>query len=497
MKILIVDDEEVIRDSIANVLPWEEHCYIVLSPASSGEEALERVKQERPDIIITDIMMSGISGLQLIEALQAISYPKEIIILSGYDNFDYVQEALRKNVSDYLLKTSSPIEILTSVHRARNRLIEMKQSNQIDIQFHHNRLIKKLIFNTFQMEDILELENAFAYKRKEVFQLILIDDVIGEDLYVESEQAWNTFLFGHFIIHHEQTLIILKRESNLSDHYAYQMAKKRLVKIYESTLFISEPFTTLKDLSIMYEKVKSLIPFELLEKNKPYITTTIISERTGISHQESFKENKRDCVQIIKSGSVEQLQSWNEQLVNWLFTHPKATPKSIENYIHYLYFSVVHYVEQLYGYEVNRVKRVIVTQKLFTQPTTHLYEIFLELLKNVHAKKTSQPNYINEALLYIEKNLHKSITLQDVANEVHLHPNYLSDMLRKDCGRTFLEIVTEKRMQKAANLLQFSDRHVQEIALAVGYHDRKYFTRLFKRHYAHTPSQYRKNKLLV
>src|SRR5699024_9239108 len=109
----------------------------------AGKEALERIKMEQPDIISTDIMMQGISGLDLVTALDDIDYPKEIIILSGYDEFNYVQEALRKNVSDYLLKTSSPKEILTSVHRASKRLLEVQKSTNGDTGQYDNSLITK------------------------------------------------------------------------------------------------------------------------------------------------------------------------------------------------------------------------------------------------------------------------------------------------------------------------------------------------------------------
>lgn len=496
MRILIVDDEEVIRDGMVHALPWTEYDFHILTPAKSGEEALERIKMEHPDIIITDIMMQGISGLDLVTALDDIDYPKEIIILSGYDEFNYVQEALRKNVSDYLLKTSSPKEILTSVHRARKRLLEVQKSTNGDTGQYDNRLMKKLLLGNYTKTEINQFERKMNRKSHEIYQLIMVDRVIREDQFEQMKKIWNSYLFGHFLIHHDQTLIIVKRESNVHDDYAFQIAQKRMFSIYQQPLLVSDTFSTLESISTIYEEIKSYVYYQWLEPNESFITTSLIKRRQGISHHERFDQYESDCLSILRYGTKEELNDWTNRLIDWLFTHGDATPKTVENYVHHLYFSIVRDVEQTYELDGFSVKKVGSTTQFFHDPVYYLYSLLIDLQHAIQAQNTG-PKYISEALLFIEKNLHQSLTLQDVANEVHIHPNYLSEMLRKKQQMTFLEIVTMMRMEKAVKLIVHSNKSIKEIAHLVGYNDRKYFTQLFKKYYHYTPSQYRKRHQIL
>lgn len=494
MKILIVDDEEVIRDGMAHVLPWEEHQFQILKPAASGEEALKRIQVEKPEIIITDIMMQGISGLELVAALEQVAYPKEIIILSGYDEFNFVQEALRRNVSDYLLKTSTPSEILSSVKRARTRLLEMMTSNKTDNKQGQNRLIKKILLGNHHTNELKGFEESIKRQETEVYQLILIDKVLDEHLNTQAEQIGNTYVYGVYFIHHEQTLILVKRQANLSDEYSFQVALKKIFELYEVPMFVSDTFPLLEKLPGVFEIMKSNMNYQYLVHDEFIINPSLIYGREGISHHECFSDFEQSCLAILRVGTKVQLVEWVDKLVDWLFTHPQATPKSIESYIHHLYFSIVRYIEQLYELYTIDVKKVGLAKQLFQKPKSHLLTLFLDLQEIIQSQETG-PQYVKEALLYIDKHLHESITLQDVANAVHIHPNYLSEMLRKESNNTFLEIVTEKRMGMAKELIQFSEKPIQEVAISVGYTDRKYFTQLFKRFVGCTPTQYRKRAI--
>src|SRR5690554_6408983 len=129
MRIMIVDDEVIIRTGLAKVINWQELGLELLTPAASAEEVLERIHTERLDILLTDIRMTGKTGLELAEEARVILPNLEIIVLSGYDDFIYMQNAIRQNVSDYLLKTSKPDEIIRTVLKVKQR-IEQKWAIQ-------------------------------------------------------------------------------------------------------------------------------------------------------------------------------------------------------------------------------------------------------------------------------------------------------------------------------------------------------------------------------
>ncbi|WP_366289057.1 response regulator [Paenibacillus sp. AN1007] len=124
MRLLIVDDEVIIRTGLASVIAWHELGIELLHPAASAEEAWSRLSEERPHILMTDIRMNGRSGLELAEAALDLLPELEVIILSGYDDFSYAQQAIRNGVTDYLLKTSKPEEIIKTVLQAKSRITE-------------------------------------------------------------------------------------------------------------------------------------------------------------------------------------------------------------------------------------------------------------------------------------------------------------------------------------------------------------------------------------
>ncbi|MDF2963409.1 MAG: two-component system response regulator, partial [Paenibacillus sp.] len=148
MRIMIVDDEVIIRTGLAKVIKWEELGMELLEPAASAEEAMERIPAERPNILLTDIRMTGKTGLQLAEEARRIIPELEVIVLSGYDDFAYTQQAIRQGVSDYLLKTSRPEEIIKTVLKARQR-IEEKWAAHSQGHFQHkearNRLFERWV----------------------------------------------------------------------------------------------------------------------------------------------------------------------------------------------------------------------------------------------------------------------------------------------------------------------------------------------------------------
>lgn len=496
MKVLIVDDEIVIRTGMANVLPWEEHGYDILEPAASGEEALERIKKERPDIIISDIKMQGMTGLELIDKINDLHYPKEVIVLSGFDEFDFVQEAIKQNVSDYLLKSSSPEEILQSVDKARDRLNETRRFLELEKSKHEDHIdstLQRLLYQPITEEKLQQLQEQEPKLQGASFQLLIINRVVSNKRFLEAMEMWNSYLYGRWLIHSGKTLIVVKRNPNLSDQYLLQMAAKQVSDIFTEPVYVSKVFTHLNELSSAYAETKALFFYKWLLPDLMMIQAKDIKGREGISHLERYKEHEGELLEYIRYGDEVGLETWIRKFVTWAFAHPMATPKSIEDYIQNLFFGVVRYLDQM-GNKPDKKVDIPTLDQYLSQPVKTLTKLFWSLTVNMKNSEKGAKKYVLEATRYIETHLSESITLQDVAGHVHVHPNYLSEIIRNITGKSYLELLTEKRMERAANILNHSNKQIGEISQLVGYNDRRYFTKVFKRYYNMTPTEYR-NKM--
>ncbi|HLR24155.1 MAG TPA: response regulator [Pseudogracilibacillus sp.] len=496
MKVLIVDDEVIIQNAMINVLPWEEHSFQVLPPASSGEEALQLVHKHHPEIIISDIRMQGMTGLEFIRCLKAVKYPKEVIILSGFDEFDYVQEAIKQDVSDYLLKTSSPAEILESVNKARTRLAETKRFIQLKASKEEqniNRKLKTLLSRPLKDE----LFNEFIRENKSlsgaVYELILIDKVMDDKTFFTCSNKWNSYLYGKWLIYQEQTLIIIKRNPNLSDDYLLQMAAKQVHAIYNEPLFQSKTMTTLNLLSKRFDSINRITAYKWLFPNEIIIDIEDLKTRKGISYIDRFKQHEEELIHVIRTGEKRLLREWINRFVHWLFEHPMATPNSIAHYVQHLYYNVIRYLEKIYQLKGNYGSGLLMTDQFFSNPVALLMDIFSQLQQLIKGQKEGAEHYVELAISYMERNIGKFITLQDVANDIHIHPNYLSEVIRKQTGQSFTELLTEKRLNKSVEYLLFTKETVGQVAGLVGYKDHKYFTKIFKKHFKLTPSAYRRS----
>ncbi|MGP4040857.1 response regulator transcription factor [Gracilibacillus sp. D59] len=498
MRVLIVDDEIIIREGLCQVVPWSEHGFQLLEPAVSAEEAMEVIRDTCPDIIITDIRMNGKSGLDLAAYVSGQRLPIEVILLTGYDEFSYAQEALRQGVSDYLLKASEPDAILHAVMRARDRLTDTKEHVQWK-QWEHDRLIlsltKKIVADKFQQEDMDQLIELIPELQESALQVIMSDRSLPLTELKKKEELWNKYIFGKWLNINDRLTIIVRRDSRLEDEYLLQMAAKKITPSLEKPMLLGTVVSSISNLSASYQKAKSLLLYEWLLPDNKIISAKEILERDGIAHTENMKDYEDRLFHCMNTGGYQELTRLLEELVTWLFSHPHATPGSIQLYVQTLFISMLRFVNRVassVGKRTINYKSLHPPGEWFPFYQDRLIPSFLNVMDDYRDLVDRQSNYVQMAILYIENRLNKQLSLQEVANHVHVNPSYLSEMLRKETGTSYVELITQLRMKKAEELLIHTPAKVKEVSNQVGYADWKYFTSQFKKHTGETPTQYRR-----
>lgn len=499
MKVLIADDEIIIREGISNVIPWGELGFTLLKPVSSAEEVIKQLDIECPDILITDIRMKAMTGLELVSYIAKSHYKIESILLTGYDDFEYIQEAIRQNVCDYLLKTSSPDEIIAAVERAKKRLEKVKEYDQLkesEVERYVNYQLREALQNESSEFNFQPLIEAIPVLNEPPFQLMLIDAATNPYSIQAHEELWNSYLIGKWVSYYDHTLIIVKRDKYLKDEYLLQIASRKIKEIYQKPIMMSSIVSSVDELPALYKQVTSLIPFQWLLPEQTIIVEKDIEDRNGISYQELAAEHQNELINLMKEGNEEKLKTWISDFADWLFFHRDATPESIQFYVENLYIESIRYIN-LFGetHSVGNYASVPPVNTWFEQPKEELFSLFSVILTNFKSYYRKSANYVEDSILYMERHLGEPISLQEVADTIPIHPNYLSEVIRKKTGKSYVELLTDLRIKKAADYLMYTSVSVKEIAQLVGYNDSKYFTKIFKRHCDMTPTQYRETNL--
>jgi len=436
-KLLIVDDEYEIRQGLES-LDWGSVGIQVAGSCENGLIAYQRIQTEAVDILLTDIRMPFMDGLELIQqATQRFPYIKTVI-LTGYDDFSYAKQGIRFGVSDFLVKPVNDTDIQEAFSKITRqldgeRLIEIRNAAlerkaKLSAYFLRQRFLQKLLFQSLSLDEIEEgcSEGEMTLESGQYAVMILRLDRKAEHNYY-SHREWDLILFA---------LDNIFEEVWDSVNHGYHWFDPDMGKCY---LLCADPRLLQSPESILTEKTAAIT--DSLQRFRGLILSTI---STGIGP-------------IVNHAS----QIW-------------LSCQTID-----------------YALKANSHKQIAISERsLLTQPDSKLNRPAGRGLE-IPLKEESAQGIIESAKRYIDCNYERSITLQDVAGHIHFNPNYLSSLFRKVTGTNYIHYLTDRRMQEAIKLLQHSSHKVYEISEMVGYSTPAYFIDLFRKHTGSTPHEFR------
>lgn len=535
IKVFLVEDEIVMREGIKNNIHWEQEGFEFVGEASDGELAYPLIQKTRPDILITDIKMPFMDGLELSRLVKQEMPDMKIIILSGYDEFEYAKEAIKIGITDYLVKPIAGAKLLEAVKKV-GEIIQEEQQQKLFLQ----------TFERERMEDtqlaIQKIFRSLASGNKSVSTLLKEGREIGLDLVANQ---YNIVLFQIFsegemggyseeqvrvtdAIEHmmEKFPDILMVELGLEgwafvvkeveeDRELSQVLQEFLNSLQEIILSfdgveyfggVGKAVSRLSELNRCFEEANRAFAYRYLRKRNQIIFSGAEDEETQSENEEltisSLNMEKLDrkiVDSFLKTGLKSQIrhfvddyfQSLGEKNIQSLLFRQYVTMD--------VYFASISMVEHL-GYESRElVERCgdfqTMTAVFSTVERTKEYletvlETVLDLRETVSRKKYS--SLLKSAKNYIEQNYdNEEISLNMVAASVNLSPNHFSTIFSQEMGQTFIEYLTYVRMEKAKELLRSSSMKTAEIAYAVGYKDPHYFSYLFKKTQECTPREFK------
>ncbi|MWC28841.1 response regulator [Paenibacillus sp. MMS18-CY102] len=508
MRLLIVDDEVIIRNGLSTVINWQELGFELLSPAASAEEALSRFQQEKPHIVLTDIHMTGMNGLELAAELKKQMPDTEVIILTGYDTFTYAQQAIREGVSDYLLKMSRPEEIIMAAMKAKQRIVAKQQSKKQDIQSRialRDQLLERLLTEGERKgplaDAIGELLPLLAEEEQLYQVLLLAASGWGDDAYHVSLAQFavsnmvQELIEGEALLRKDHIVLAIRHDAARPFHIELERISRKLkCKLFTAAGSVGAGRAHLQQ---SYVEAAYAFTFHWIAGEDAQLSFEDVRARKG-GRTVCSQEDETLLVAVLKSGSAIELRRWVDAAVAVQLADDQLTPDSLHAYLHSIVISGHRWLERAlqavgeaaspsdeHGQEL--LARSKSPQEALFNQLAAVMDIYRE-----HVTGERVP-YVKRAVAFIADNLDKNLTLQQVAKHVHLNPNHFSEVFKRETGLTYIEFVTKERMRRAMELLKQSPAKISEIAGLVGYEDVKYFSQLFKKTTGKTPSEYRLN----
>ena len=534
IKIFLVEDEVVMRNGIKNNIPWEKEGLLFAGEASDGELAYPLIKKVQPDILITDIRMPFMDGLELSELVKK-EFPRiKIIILSGYNEFDYAKQAIHIGVTDYLLKPITASKLLEAVKKVaevierereeENMLeryrLEMAENTVLDRQ----RLFKDLVTSRISFKEALErgeqlgMELSASFYQLMLFKLIPSGpSSVWSDRVLSCQEAIEERMEGrqHILVFdrgEEGWAFILTGESE-------QEVERRtrdcaaglgdLVRTYKDIQFfgsIGGCVNRLGDLQQSYGQAGRAFASRFFSEMNQVVSYSEMEqvysaagEAIDIHSVDGSKVNRRTLEHFLKQGTVEEAVSFVEEYFQNIGEKNYHSFMFRQYIIMDCYLCARTFLEEL-GMDMKNLPREV-TDMEGTLKESHSMETLKERLVSLFketmslrdgqtASKYSQ--VLEEAMAFIRENYAKEeISLNTVASRVNISPSYFSSIFSQEMGVTFVEYLTSVRMERAKELLMCSNMKTTEIGYEVGYKDSHYFGYLFKKTVGCTPKEYR------
>lgn len=536
LKVFLVDDEKVIREGIRDKIPWEQYGFQFVGEAGDGEMALPLIRKTRPDVVITDIKMPFMDGLSLSKVLHE-EFPKtRVIIISGYDDFEYARQAIKVGVDQYLLK---PITRAT----LRNTLLELKEKIEQDLeqndyqkkyeseiheyeQFSHRRFFEKVLEGKLPVKEIyIEAARQKLDLSASSYNLLFLcmhekvrDHSRNDNEYFMRKQEevlhfflrnpqyilfrWDIDCYG-VLIKAEPVDVMEKTEKCLAHIRKICAPEKEHLEWYVAT---GNPVERMSLLPQCYRQVNQLLAYRFVIPDVHIFTEERVSKYlTGhdnehIGDVDSAKVNPEIIRDFLARGNESEIPEFAQSYLQSIQSALKS--RMFRDYVILnIHFTITGYVESLHSVQSEQIEKIKNSRRDMHMESEEVFDYFADMLHQaIRLREQESGNQggeiLKRAMGYIDQNFaDPSLSLNAVAGEVDVSANYLSAMFSQKLQKTFVEYVTEKRIERAKKLLQTTDLSSGKIATEIGYKDAHYFSFVFKKIEGCSPREYRtKNK---
>lgn len=497
--ILLVDDERMELEALKSYIDWKNLGIDRVDTARNGKAAYELILDKQPDIVVTDIQMPVMDGITLARKIYELSQNIKIIFLTGYDEFSYVREAMRVEAIDFLMKPFSEESIAEAVGRVKVA-IERDKLFHSSVDVWEKRMLQRLCceMQTSEEELLQELmKGRRGQEERRIYRIIQFHNVVHRNIVnnmqnklAEIEAVWND----------GETLNFLVRDyANVRE--CADRIQKKLEELTEKTyscIYLSRR-VRLKELRKTYQLLKGWKDDLFYEEcgSIKAVEEGMLPEPVRAGGMDS-EQRKRFCKRLeecIRGGEEEAMGEMLDAFCRF-FEDRRTAREWILHDIYWLTFKIeekfsdIDEGERAKIYE--QLDRVGSLSELKFLMKSHFGHLAASYGGSVGGKSSF---VVRKVMEYVGKNYLRAMTVEEMAEEIHLSSNYIRTIFKEGTGQTILEYITNYRFEKACELLGNPSYKVKEVSNMVGYENVSYFCSVFTKRYGMSPNEFRNKNL--
>lgn len=529
--VFVVDDEPIVLEGIRSKIDWESSGFTFAGEATDGEIALSMLHEVKPDILITDIKMPFMDGLQLAQAVKRIQPWIKIIILSGHDEFDYAKKAISIGIEDYLLKPFTPDELLKSLQKTAVRIDkERKQLSDISRlkeelksteALKRKEFLNNLVHGSENMSDVMQKSQELHLNLISRFYKVLISEIKSRSDNVQNQEEACSLLNSYSSLweqaecffHHSNLLVCIFKGSSREEldeniFHAAETIAHIVTKNEDCAVLtaIGKTVEHLSQLNLSYEDAKKILLMGGKGEKNRIISSEDLEEGLDSDSNDNsstagildLKEND-PLVDRLKYAGKNDISAIIDESMELIKNNPGQFSVFASYLLVDLIFAVSKLVEKLGG-DIKELKPEILQRKFIDDAVgdekdfrNKVEQVLLFALEYRDSKMTGKyGDVILKAKRYIEEHYaDQNTTLTTVAEAVALSPNHFSTIFSQECKTTFIEYLTNVRLENAKRLMRETEMKGYDIAYECGFSDPHYFSYIFKKNTGLSPREYR------
>ncbi|MEQ7220678.1 response regulator transcription factor [Vagococcus fluvialis] len=483
-KVMLVDDEYMILEGLKQIIPWSELGFEVVKTAKRGQEALDYLNENEVDLLITDVTMPKMSGIDLVRQVRKLYPHLRVLILSGYQEFEYVKQGMELGVKGYLVKPVNKAELAEKVTQIKG---ELEEEELLDLkkEFYYETMIQKWLNDEINEDEFFSFLDELNHTVNSAYSVLIINQYDSNISLKSYAKKYNQpFIIQNDSFYQQQTIIIY--EGNRSDLNLFVRGIEEKLAENHFKIILGESVSDWDNVYESFEKAKKIALFDEFYGSNDQTKTVVKLTDTD------DEEAKLHFLSFNKALMIGDMTTIKDELED-IYEQMRAYRYSPENVRHVTFLLFTDIYRQFPTLDKEIYDDTLT--KIHTSNSIHDLKKWLsDILDTLYENPDMGKRYsdlVAGAINIIATDFKMDLSLKIAAERLHVNPVYLGQLFSKETERSFSQYLNQTRIKKAQYGLLNTNKPINEVGYDVGYNNPTYFFKMFRKLNGLTPKEFR------